>query len=339
MVMEGNMDLTTTYLGFKLHSPLVASASPLSQTVEGIKKLEDAGAGAVVMFSLFEEQLRLEQLALHHHLTFSTDSHPEALSYFPQPGEYKATSTSYLELIRKAKATVNIPVIASLNGTTPDNWVKFAQQIEEAGADALELNLYNVPTDLNLSGSEIEQNDVDVVSAVRSSTTLPIAVKLSPYYSNMANMAKRFDEAGASALVLFNRFYQPDIDLETLEVTPKVLLSTPQSQRLPLRWIAILHGRIRADLAATGGIHTGLDAAKMLLAGATVTMMASALLKHGSNYIYAVETELREWMKEHEYESVAQMRGALSQQHAEDPTAYERAQYMKALTYYKVAQS
>jgi dihydroorotate dehydrogenase (fumarate) len=337
--METNMDLTTTYLGYKLRSPLVASASPLSQTVDGIKKLEDAGAGAVVMFSLFEEQLRLEELALHHHLTYGTESYVEALSYFPEPKEYKTSSFSYLELIRKAKERVDIPIIASLNGTTPGNWVKFARQIEEAGADALELNLYTLPTDPDVSGAEIEQTDVAVVSAVRDAIRIPVAVKLSPFFSNMANMAKRFEKAGASALVLFNRFYQPDIDMETLEVRPNILLSTPQAQRLPLRWIAILYGAIHADLAATGGIHTGRDAAKMLLAGATVTMMASALLQHGSQYLHVVENELREWMAQHEYDSVAQMRGALSQQNTDDPTAYERAQYMKALTYYKAVLS
>lgn len=331
------MDLTTTYLGYTLRSPLVASASPLSETVEGIKRLEDAGAGAVVMFSLFEEQLRLEQLALHHHLTYGTESYAEALSFFPEPSAFKATSDSYLELIRKAKEQVSIPIIASLNGTTPGSWVKFASQIEAAGADALELNLYSIPTDADVSGAEIEQNDLAIVSAVRSAINIPVAVKLSPYFSNMANMAKRFDEAGASALVLFNRFYQPDIDLEALEVRPNILLSTPQAQRLPMRWIAILYGRVRADLAATGGVHTGQDAVKMLLAGAAVTMIASALLKHGSDYLGTVERELRAWMEQHEYESVAQMRGALSQQHAEDPSVYERAQYMKALTYYKPA--
>lgn len=331
------MDLTTSYLGYKLRSPLVASASPLSDTVDGIKRLEDAGAGAVVMFSLFEEQLRLEQLSMYHYLVHGTESYSESLSYFPEPHEYKATSTNYLELIRKAKAQVNIPIIASLNGTTPGKWVKFARKIEDAGADALELNLYSIPTDLNLSGSDIEKSNVEIVQAVCESISIPVAVKLSPFYSNMANMANRFAQVGASALVLFNRFYQPDIDLEMLEVRPHILLSTPQAQRLPMRWIAILYGRVHTELAASGGIHSGHDAAKMLLAGATVTMMASALLRNGSKYIRTVETELLEWMAHHEYESVTQIRGALSQQHAEDPAAYERAQYMNALTYYKAA--
>jgi dihydroorotate dehydrogenase (fumarate) len=322
-------------MGYKLRSPLVASASPLSETVDGIKRLEDAGAGAVVMFSLFEEQLRQEQLALHHYLTYGTESYAEALSYFPEPKEFHTDSRGYLDLIRKAKSAVSIPIIASLNGTTPGNWVKFAKQIEEAGADALELNLYSIPTDLDTPGSRIEQNDVEVVSAVCSSISIPVAVKLSPFFSNIANMAKRFDEVGASALVLFNRFYQPDIDLETLEVRPSVLLSTAQAQRLPLRWIAILYGRIRPNLAATGGIHSGQDAAKMLLVGASVTMMASALLRHGTKYLHTVEIELRDWMEANEYESVSQMRGALSQINCEDPSAYERAQYMKALTHFR----
>jgi dihydroorotate dehydrogenase (fumarate) len=287
------------------------------------------------MFSLFEEQLRQEQLALHHYLTYGTESFAEALSYFPEPKEYHVDSRGYLDLITKAKAAVSIPIVGSLNGTTADKWVKFARQIEDAGADALELNLYSVPTDPDTPGSQIEQNDVDVVNAVRSSISIPVAVKLSPFFSNMANMAKRFDETGASALVLFNRFYQPDIDLETLEVKPSVLLSTPQAQRLPMRWIAILFGHVRADLAATGGIHTGQDVVKMLLVGASVTMMASALLKNGTNYLRTIESGLLEWMKDNEYESVAQMRGALSQKHCEDPSAYERAQYMKALTYYR----
>jgi dihydroorotate dehydrogenase (fumarate) len=333
------MDLTTHYMGYKLRSPLVASASPLSESVDGIKRLEDAGAGAVVLFSLFEEQFRLEQLALHHHLTNGTESYAEAQSFFPEPSEFKATSYSYLELIRKAKGDVSIPIIASLNGTTPGSWVNFAREIEEAGADALELNLYTIPTDSFVSGGEVEQNDIDVLNAVRSAISIPVALKLSPFYSSMAYMARRFDKSGASALVLFNRFYQPDIDLDTLEVRPNLLLSTPQAQRLPMRWIAILYGRVRADLAATGGIHSGRDAAKMLLAGATVTMMASALLKSGVDHLRTVENELCEWMEQHEYETVAQLRGALSQQHADDPSAYERVQYMKALAYYKAVQS
>jgi dihydroorotate dehydrogenase (fumarate) len=328
------MNLNTTYLGLHLKSPLVASASPLSEKVANIKRLEDAGVGAVVLYSLFEEQLRQERRALYYHLTENTDSHPEALTYFPEPAEYRTDSQGYLEHIRQAKEAVEIPIIASLNGTTPGSWVKFARQIEEAGADALELNLYSIQTDVDLPGTQIEQNDLAIVSAVCGAVQIPVAVKLSPFFSNMANMAKRFSMMGAQGLVMFNRFYQPDIDLEALEVRPNVLLSAPEASRLPLRWIAILYGRIDVDFAATSGIHSGQDAAKLILAGARVTMMASALLKNGIEYTQTVEHGLKEWMEQHEYESVAQMRGALSQLHCEDPTAFERAQYMRAITNY-----
>ncbi len=328
------MNLQTEYLGLKLRSPLVASASPLSEKIDNIKRLEDVGAGAVVLYSLFEEQLRREQLALHHHTTFGTESYAEALSYFPEPDEYHTGSRGYLDLIRKAKQSVDIPIIASLNGTTLGSWEKFAQQIQAAGADALELNLYSIPTDLDTHGWEVEQTDVDIVRTVCESLTIPVAVKLSPFFSNMANMAKRFKEAGAKGLVLFNRFYQPDIDLEALEVRPNVLLSTPQSLRLPLRWIAILYKRVEIDFAGTSGVHTGEDAAKLLLVGANVTMMASALLRNGIDHLRIVEHGLTDWMERHEYESVAQMRGALSQIHSESPAAFERAQYIKAIMNY-----
>jgi dihydroorotate dehydrogenase (fumarate) len=328
------MNLNTTYLGLNLHSPLVASASPLSETVTGIRRLEDAGAGAVVLYSLFEEQIRQEQLQLHHHMTHGTESYAEALSYFPEPQDYNTDSGGYLNLIRRAKQTVGIPIIASLNGTTPGSWVKFAKRIEEAGADALELNLYNLSTNIDIGGSQIEQHDLEVVRLVCESVHIPVAVKISPFFSSIANMVMRFSYAGARSVVMFNRFYQPDIDLESLSVKPNVLLSTQQSLRLPLRWIAILYGRVDVDFAATGGIHSGEDAVKMLLAGAQVTMMASALLKNGPDHIRVVEAELRQWMEEHDYQSIAQMRGALSQIHCEDPAAYERAQYMRALTGY-----
>jgi dihydroorotate dehydrogenase (fumarate) len=328
------MNLNTNYLGLQLRSPLVASASPISEKLDNIKRLEDAGAGAVVLYSLFEEQLRQEQLALHHHTTYGTESYAEAISYFPEPVEFHTDSRGYLELIRKAKQSVEIPIIASLNGTTLGTWVKFARQIQEAGADALELNLYSTPTDLDTPGWQIEQTDLDIVTAVCQAVQIPVAVKLSPFFSNMANMAKRFAEADARGLVLFNRFYQPDIDLEALEVRPNVLLSTPQSLRLPLRWIAILYRRVQIDFAATSGVHTGEDAAKLLLVGANVTMMASALLKNGIDHLRVVENGLREWMEKHEYESVIQMQGALSQIHSESPAAFERAQYLKAITHY-----
>lgn len=329
------MNLTTKYLGMKLHSPLVPSASPLSEEIDNLKQMEDAGAGAVVLYSLFEEQLRLETFELHHHLEYGAESFPEALSFFPQPQEYHLGPDAYLEHIRKAKAAINIPVIASLNGSSLGGWTKFAQQMQQAGADALELNLYNIPTELETTGAQIEQRYLDVLRAVKEAVTIPVALKLSPFFSNMANMAKRFDDAGANGLVLFNRFYQPDIDLETLDVRPNVILSTPQAQRLPMRWIAILHGRIKASLAATSGIHEAKDLVKMLMAGANVTMLCSVLLRHGIYHLRILEQELRRWMEEHEYVSVQQMQGSMSQKNCPDPTAYERAQYMKAITSYK----
>jgi dihydroorotate dehydrogenase (fumarate) len=329
------VDISTTYLGMTLRSPLVASASPLSESIDNIRRMEDAGLGAVVIFSLFEEQIRREREALFHHLTHGTESFAEALTYFPEPAEYHVGTEQYLDLIRKAKEAVKIPVIASLNGASIGGWTKFARKMQDAGADALELNIYYIPSDMALTGYQVEQTYIEIVKAVREAVSIPVAVKLSPYFSNMANMAKQLDEAGAKALVLFNRFYQPDIDLETLEVKPNVILSTPQAMRLPLTWIAILYNRIQADLAATSGIHTGQDAVKMIMAGANVTMMASALLKNGIDHARVVEQGLRQWMEEHEYESVKQMRGSVSQIHAEDPAAFERAQYMRALTTYR----
>ncbi len=329
------MNITTNYLGLTLRSPLVASASPLSESVDNIRRMEDAGAGAVVLFSLFEEQIRRERETLYEHLTNNTESFPEALSYFPEPETYHAGPDQYLELIRKAKEAVKMPVIASLNGSSIGGWTKFAQKMQSAGADALELNIYYIPTDPKLTSEEVEDTYLEILRNVKSAVSIPVAVKISPYFSNMANMAKKLDEAGANALVLFNRFYQPDIDLETLEVKPNVILSTPQAMRLPLTWVAILYKRIKADLAATSGIHSGDDAIKMLLAGANVTMMTSALLKNGIGHLALVEKQLRDWMEEHEYESVNQLRGSVSQIHAEDPAAFERAQYMRALTTYR----
>lgn len=329
------MNLETTYLGMKLRTPLVPSASPLSEEIGNIKRMEDAGAAAVVMHSLFEEQLRLETYELNHHLTYGTESFPEALTYFPQPQEFHLGPEGYLEHIRRAKQSVQIPIIASLNGSTVGGWIDFARLIEEAGADALELNVYHIPSDMAVSGAEIEQRYLEVLKAVKAALKIPVAIKLSPFFSNFANMAKRFDDAGADGLVLFNRFYQPDIDLETLEVRPNVLLSTPQALRLPLTWIGILSGRIKADLAATSGVHDATDVVKMLMVGAHVTMMAAALLRHGIEHLRRVEQSLQIWMEEHEYESVRQMQGSMSQRHAADPSAFERAQYMKALQSYK----
>ena len=332
------MDLRTTYLNLPLRTPLVVSAcGPLSEDVGNIKRMEDAGASAIVLHSLFEEQLRLERQEFHHHMTTGTESFPEALTYFPEPSQFNLGPEEYLKHIRDAKEAVDMPVIASLNGTTVGGWTEFARQIQQAGADALELNIYYIPTGLNLSGAEVEQTYVDIVKAVRGAVTIPVAVKLSPFFSNVANVAKRLDVAGADGLVLFNRFYQPDIDLEELAVKPSIILSTPQALRLPMRWIAILFGRTDADLAATSGIHTAQDVAKMLMAGADVTMLCSVLLLKGVKEIGAIERELSQWLEEHWYDSVHQMKGSVSQMRCPDPSAFERAQYMRALTSYKPA--
>lgn len=330
------MDLKTKYLGMTLRSPIVVSASPLTEYIQNIKMMEDAGAGAVVLHSLFEEQIRLEQQELHYHTTHGTESFAESLSYFPEQEEYKLGPEEYLEQIRKAKEAVKIPIIASLNGSTIGGWTEYAKEMEKAGADAIELNVYYIPTDMTLSGGNVEQTYIDILRSVKSAIDVPVAIKLSPFFSNMANMAQRLDDAGANALVLFNRFYQPDLDLEEFEVTPNVILSTSHAMRLPMRWIAILKDKVAADLAATSGIHTGIDVVKMLLVGSNVTMICSALLKHGIFHIQNMENHLVEWMEQNEYQSVEEMIGAMSQQKTTDPSAFERAQYMKALTYYKL---
>lgn len=330
------MDLTTKYLGLDLRSPLVPAASPLSTEVDNLKCMEDAGAGAVVLESLFEEQLRADRAELTETLEQGTESFAEALTYFPDLSEYKLGPETYLEHIAAAKAALRIPVIASLNGSTLGGWTDYARQIQAAGADALELNIYGIPTDPDTTAAEVEDTYVKIVQAVKDQISIPVAVKLSPFFTNFANVAKRLDEAGADGLVLFNRFYQPDIDLQNLEVVPNLLLSTPMAMRLPLRWIAILYGRVKADLASTSGVHRATDAIKMLMAGATVTTMASALLRHGIKHLATVESEIRQWMEEHEYESVAQMRGSMSQRNCPDPSAFERAQYMKAISTFKV---
>lgn len=330
------MNLTTTYLGLTLRSPLVPSASaPLTEKLDNIKRLEDAGASAIVLHSIFEEQLRLEQYELHHHLTYGTESFAEALSYFPEPETFHVGAEIYLEHIRRAKEMTDIPIIASLNGSTLGGWTHYARQIQAAGADALELNLYSIPTDMDMTGAEIEENDLAILQAVKAEVTIPVALKLSPFFSNMANMAKRFDEAGADALVLFNRFYQPDIDLEELEVRPRILLSTPQDLRLPMRWIAILSGRLQADLASTSGVQTGQDCIKMLMAGAKITQICSVLLRHGIGHIQQLEREMVQWLEEHEYESVQQLQGSMSQINCPDRSAFERVQYMEGIQSYQ----
>ncbi|MDA2920417.1 dihydroorotate dehydrogenase-like protein [Desulfobacterota bacterium AH_259_B03_O07] len=328
------MDLSTTYLGMNLRSPFVPSACPLSEEIDNIRLMEDSGASAVVLYSLFEEQLILERYELHHHLTYHSDSFAEALSFFPEPSEFHVGPEGYLDHIRKAKSAVDIPIIASLNGHTIGGWIDYAQKIEQAGADAIELNIYHLPTDLDQRSEDVEQIYVDILKAVKSEVKIPIALKLSPFFSNVSYMAKRFEQAGADALVLFNRFYQPDIDLEALEIHPNIILSTPHALRLPLTWIAILYGRVKTDLAATSGIHTAPDVLKMLMVGAKITMLCSVLFQHGIEQIRMIEKEMLIWMEEHEYESVKQMHGSMSQINCEDPSAFERSQYMRGLLTY-----
>jgi dihydroorotate dehydrogenase (fumarate) len=329
------MNLTTNYLGMVLKNPIVVSSSPLSHTVDSIRRVEDAGAAAVVMYSLFEEQIGFDSYYIDYHLTQGIDSYAESLSYFPDMQSYNAGPDQYLNLIRRAKETVSIPIIGSLNGTSVGGWTDYATLIEEAGADALELNVYYLPTHPDITGVEVERLYFDILSAVRQAVTIPIAVKLSPFFSSVANMAGRLADHGADGLVLFNRFYQPDFDLENLEVAPRLVLSNSDDLRLPLRWVAILYGRVSADLAITTGIHTSHDVIKGLMAGAKVTMMASELLQKGVRRIGQVLNELVTWLNEHEYESVMQMIGAMSQKHCAEPAAFERANYMKMLQSYR----
>jgi dihydroorotate dehydrogenase (fumarate) len=324
-------DLTTTYLGLSLKNPLVASASPLSRKLDTARRLEDAGASTIVMYSLFEEQITHESHELDHYLERGTHSYAESLNYFPDLGRYNLEPEQYLEHLRRVKEAVSIPVIGSLNGISSGGWVEYAHKIEQAGADALELNIYYVPADVDLSGTELEDTYVQLVRDVRARVKLPIALKLSPFFTSLPHMARRFVEAGANGLVLFNRFYQPDFDLEALEVVPNLVLSTPHDLRLPLRWIAILYGRINADLALTGGIHSAQDILKAMMAGANVAMTASTLLVHGIDRLTHLLHTLQEWMEQHEYESITQMRGSMSQQAVADPAAFERANYMKEL--------
>jgi dihydroorotate dehydrogenase (fumarate) len=329
------MNLRTNYLDMVLKNPIVASSSPLSHTVDSIRRLEDAGVAAVVMYSLFEEQIGFDSYYIDHHLTQGVDSYAESISYFPDMQSYNVGPDEYVNLIRRAKEAVDIPIIGSLNGTSVGGWTDYAALIEDAGADALELNIYYLPTNTQISGIEVETLYLDILSAVRQAVTIPLAVKLSPFFSSIPNMASRLSDAGADGLVLFNRFYQPDFDLENLEVAPRLVLSKSDDLRLPLRWVAILYGRLTADFAITSGIHTAHDVIKGLMAGARVTMMASELLQNGVRRIGQVLTELSAWLNQHEYESVMQMIGAMSQKHCAEPAAFERANYMKMLDSYR----
>jgi len=328
------MDLSTNYLGLQLKNPIIPSAGPLSEDISNIKLMEDTGAAAVVLYSLFEEQIENESLELNYFTSIHNESHAEATTYFPEPFVFKTGPDEYLEHIRKAKEAVDIPVIASLNGKSLGGWVDYAKKIEAAGADALELNIYLLATDPFKTSIVVEKEYVEIVRTVTSSINIPVAVKMHPYFSSIANMAVELEKAGAKGLVLFNRFYQPDINLETLEVTPSVILSTPMSMRLPLRWIAILYKKINIDLAATSGIYSEDDVIKMIMVGAKVTEILSSLLKFGIGHIADVLTKLKFWMEVNEYESIELMRGSMSFMNVADPAVFERTNYMKLLHSY-----
>jgi dihydroorotate dehydrogenase (fumarate) len=330
------MDLTTTYMGFKLKNPIVPSASPLSETIDNIRRMEDAGAAAITLYSLFEEQIEFEAAELSHFLDYGTDSFAEALSYFPEQDDYRLGPDDYLEHIRKAKDAVDIPVIASLNGVSDGGWIDYATYMQEAGADALEVNLYFLPTKTDLACGEVENIYLDVLNNVKQHVSIPVAMKLSPYFSAMPRMAHALDQAGADALVLFNRFYQPDLDLEELTVGPRLVLSNSNEMRLPLRWIAILYGHVNCSLALTSGIHDREDVLKAMMAGANIANVCSSLLKNGTSHITHLIQGMTEWMEEHEYESIKEMQGSLSQQAVAEPAAFERANYMKTLQSFKV---
>ncbi len=325
------IDLSTTYLGLRLKNPLVASASPLSKKVANAQRLEEAGAAALVMYSLFEEQIINESHALDHYLSRGTESFAEALSYYPDLPHYNLEPDQYLEHLHRIKQAVSIPVIGSLNGVSPGHWVEYAHKIEQAGADALELNIYYLPTDPYLNSAELEEIYLTLVREVRAQIRIPIAVKLSPFFTALPYMARRFANSGANGLVLFNRFYQPDLDLEQLEVVPTVHLSTSHDLLVPLRWIAILSGQIAADFALSGGVHTAQDTLKAMMAGAKVAMMASTLLANGIGRVTDILRDLRSWMEEHEYVSIEQMQGSMNQHAVAEPAAFERANYMRAL--------
>jgi len=325
------MDLSTTYMGMKLANPLVVSAGPMSMDLDSLRKMEDSGAAAVVLASLFEEQIQHEAMELDFYLQHGADRWAEATTYFPHQQDYKLGPEEYLDHVSAAKGAVAIPVIASLNGLSTGGWISYARKIEQAGADAIELNVYFIPTDPRLASHRVEEAYLAVLQAVKSAVSIPVAMKLSPFFSATASMAARLASAGVDALVLFNRFYQPDIDIDNLEVRPSLTLSSSLEMRLPLRWVAILHGKIRASLAGSGGIHTAQDVAKMILVGADVTMMCSALLKHGISHLATMRAGLVEIMAAKEYESVQQMKGILSLRNCPEPAAFERANYLKTL--------
>lgn len=329
------MNLTTTYMGLALRNPIVPSASPMSENVDNIRRMAEAGAPAIIMFSIFEEQLRVEAEAMDHYMAVGDNMCAESTTFFPRSGEYQVGPERYLDIIHRASQAVDIPIIGSLNGMTSEGWIDYASQIEKAGARALELNIFMLPTDPKISGAAIEDSYLEIVKAVKATVSIPVAVKMNPFFSSIAHMAKRFEEAGADGLVMFNRFIQPDFDLDELEVVPSMNLSTPGEIRLPLRWIAILYGRLGISLAASRGVHSATEVVKYLLAGADIVCTTSALLKHGPGYINRLLSDLVKWMDEHEYESVEQMKGAMSQKSVADPAAFERAHYIKTIEHFK----
>jgi dihydroorotate dehydrogenase (fumarate) len=332
-------DLTTKFLGLTLKSPIVASASPVCESLDSIRKLEDHGIGAIVLPSLFEEQLNLESMALDSDLSRGADEFPESLTFLPDLKTYNLGPGGYLELIRKAKASVSVPIIGSLNGVSEGGWINYARQIEQAGADAIELNIYSLITDPKRTSADVERGYAELVRAVKKSVRIPVAVKLSHFFSAIANLAKQLDDAGADGLVFFNRFYQPDLDIETQEVVPSLTLSRPTELLLRLHWVAIVFGHIKADLAITGGVHSAQDVLKSMMAGAKVAMMTSALLQNGVAHVETVRSEMTRWMEEHEYESIQQMCGSMSQRNVPDPAAFERANYVRVLSSYTLKSS
>jgi dihydroorotate dehydrogenase (fumarate) len=328
------IDLSTQYLGFKLRNPLVVSASPLSKEITNLRQMEDSGASAVVLHSLFEEQINIETNELDRFLWDGSDLGAESTTIFPDLGNYNIGPDAYLEHIRQAKQTVSIPVIASLNGVSRGGWVSYAREVQQAGADAIELNVYFIPADPASSSADIEKLYIDLVTEIRHTVTIPVAVKVGPFFSAFANMAQRLEAAGANAIILFNRFYQPDFDLEALEVKPVVTLSNSSELLLRLHWAAMLHGHIHADIAITGGVHTAEDVVKSMMAGAKVTMLASALLQNGIGFLRPLHNQLEAWLEKHEYESIQQMQGSMSQKNVPNPKAFQRSNYMKVLSSY-----
>ena len=329
------MDLSTTFLGLPLKNPLVPSASPLMRKVDNVKRMEDAGAAAVVLHSLFEEEIRHAERELDHYLTYGAENFAEAAGFFPDLEQYNRGPEGYLDHMRRVKAAVSIPVIGSLNGVSTGGWIDYATEIQDAGADALELNMYYIAAEPSQSSTDVEEMYLDLVRQIKANLHIPIAIKLGHQFSAFANIARRLDQAGANGLVLFNRFYEPDYDLENLEIVPDVKLSTPYDLRIRLRWIAILHGNIKADLALTGGVHNGTDVIKAVMAGANVAMTTSAVLEHGIDHLGKILGDLTLWMEKHEYESIKQMHGSMSQRAVAQPAALERANYMRVLRSYE----